>query len=170
MYSALQTLGISLQWDKALRQMEVDGCCGRWPSRTADLNVANSGTTMRFLTGALSTGAGQYRLDGVPHMRERPIGDLLRAVQQLGATVVSEYDNDCPPVIVRDAGWAGGTATVRGDISSQFLSGLLLAAPCAQAGDDSRGRNAGIATLCPYDLADHGRIWSLRSGIVFGTV
>jgi 3-phosphoshikimate 1-carboxyvinyltransferase len=133
MYSALQTLGISLRWDQALRQLEVEGCCGRWPARTADLNVANSGTTMRFLTGVLSTGSGQYRLDGVPRMRERPIGDLLRAVQQLGATVVSEYDNDCPPVMVRDAGWAGGTATVRGDISSQFLSGLLLAAPYARS-------------------------------------
>jgi 3-phosphoshikimate 1-carboxyvinyltransferase len=132
MVEALRTLGVKLHWDKNDCVIDVQGCGGNWPVPSADLYVANSGTTMRFLTGALSTGSGRYRLDGVPRMRERPIGDLLSALRQLGADVLSETGNDCPPVIVRGAGWAGGTATIRGDISSQFLSGLLLAAPYAR--------------------------------------
>jgi 3-phosphoshikimate 1-carboxyvinyltransferase len=65
-------------------------------------------------------------------MRERPIGDLLHALNQLGANARSELGNDCPPVVVHANGLPGGVATIRGDISSQFLSGLLLAAPAAQ--------------------------------------
>jgi 3-phosphoshikimate 1-carboxyvinyltransferase len=66
-------------------------------------------------------------------MRQRPIADLLDALRQLGATARSEKDNGCPPVVVHANGLPGGTAIVRGDISSQFLSGLLMAAPCAKA-------------------------------------
>lgn len=132
MVEALRTLGVALRWDKNDCSIDVQGCGGQWPVKRADLYVANSGTTMRFLTGVLSTGAGHYRLDGVPRMRERPIGDLLSALRQLGADVISETGNECPPVVVGNAGWTGGTATIRGDISSQFLSGLLLAAPYAR--------------------------------------
>jgi 3-phosphoshikimate 1-carboxyvinyltransferase len=66
-------------------------------------------------------------------MRERPIGDLLRALAQMGATAISENDNDCPPVVVHANGLPGGAAHLRGDISSQFLSGLLMAAPGARS-------------------------------------
>ncbi|MFM2093506.1 MAG: 3-phosphoshikimate 1-carboxyvinyltransferase, partial [Planctomycetota bacterium] len=80
----------------------------------------------------LAVGQGRYRLDGVPRMRQRPIADLLDALRQLGADVVSESNNGCPPVIVNAHGLHGGTAHVRASISSQFLSGLLMAAPYAQ--------------------------------------
>jgi 3-phosphoshikimate 1-carboxyvinyltransferase len=66
-------------------------------------------------------------------MRERPIGHLLDALHQLGASAHSERGNGCPPIVVHANGLPGGTATIRGDISSQFLSGLLMAAPCARA-------------------------------------
>jgi 3-phosphoshikimate 1-carboxyvinyltransferase len=102
------------------------------PRSEADLFVGNSGTTMRFLTTAVSLGRGRYRLDGVPRMRERPVGDLLDALRQLGVRAYSERDNGCPPVVVEANGLPGGTARVRGDVSSQFLSGLLMAAPLAQ--------------------------------------
>ena len=65
-------------------------------------------------------------------MRERPIQDLLDGLRQLGADVRSELDNGCPPVIVQADGLPGGSTTVRGNVSSQFLSGLLMAAPYAQ--------------------------------------
>jgi 3-phosphoshikimate 1-carboxyvinyltransferase len=104
----------------------------RWSS-TAELFCGNSGTTMRFLTAMLALGHGRFRLDGVPRMRERPIGDLLDALQALGVDARSEQDNGCPPVILHAAGLAGGEVAVRGGTSSQFLSGLLLAAPFAQA-------------------------------------
>jgi 3-phosphoshikimate 1-carboxyvinyltransferase len=102
------------------------------PAGGADLWVANSGTTMRFLTALVCLGHGRYRLDGVTRMRERPIEDLLDALRQLGANVRSENDDGCPPVVVEADGLKGGRARVRGDVSSQFLSALLLAAPFAQ--------------------------------------
>lgn len=98
----------------------------------ADLYVANSGTTVRFLTAMATLSNGRIRLDGTPRMRERPIGDLLAALRQLGAEVECEQGTNCPPVLVQGNGLPGGTARVAGNISSQFLSGLLLSAPCAK--------------------------------------
>jgi 3-phosphoshikimate 1-carboxyvinyltransferase len=103
------------------------------PARSADLFVANSGTTMRFLTALVSLGQGRYRLDGVPRMRERPIEDLLATLRQLGVRATSELGNGCPPVVIEADGLRGGRAVIKGDVSSQFLSGLLLAAPFADA-------------------------------------
>ncbi len=100
------------------------------------LNVANSGTTMRFLTAVAALRHGRYRLDGVPRMRERPIHDLLDALTQLGVNAVSEKGNGCPPVVIESPGLRGGTVRIRGDTSSQFLSGLLMAAPFAQSAID----------------------------------
>lgn len=101
------------------------------PAGDAELFTANSGTTMRFLTALTALGQGTFRLDGVARMRERPIRDLLAALLQLGIDVRSERDNGCPPVIVNARGLPGGAVRIRGDVSSQFLSGLLMAAPFA---------------------------------------
>jgi 3-phosphoshikimate 1-carboxyvinyltransferase len=95
----------------------------------ADLFVGNSGTTIRFLTAALGLLGGRYRLDGVPRMRERPIEELLDGMRQLGVEARSEAGNGCPPVVVTGTGRMGGTARIRGDRSSQFLSGLLMVGP-----------------------------------------
>src|SRR6516225_8553830 len=95
------------------------------PAAGADLFVANSGTTMRFLTALVCLGHGRYRLDGVPRMRERPIGDLLASLRQLGINARSEAGNDCPPVVVEANGLPGGRVRIKGDVSSQFLSALL---------------------------------------------
>ncbi len=111
----------------------IRGTAGRIPALEADLFCANSGTTIRFLTAIATLGHGSFRLDGVERMRERPIGDLLDALNQLGAHAISENENNCPPVAVHANGLPGGRATVRGDISSQFLSGVLLASPFALA-------------------------------------
>jgi 3-phosphoshikimate 1-carboxyvinyltransferase len=100
---------------------------------TADLFIANSGTSMRFLTAIVSLGHGRYRLDGVARMRERPIEDLLTALNQLGINAESENRNGCPPVVIEGHGLPGGSVRIRGGVSSQFLSGLLMAAPFAQS-------------------------------------
>src|SRR6476660_9876155 len=97
----------------------------------SDLFVGNSGTTIRFLTAMLSVTGGRFRLDGVPRMRERPIGDLLDALTQLGVDAKSEKGNACPPVLINSRGISGGRVRLRADKSSQFLSGLLLALPFA---------------------------------------
>jgi 3-phosphoshikimate 1-carboxyvinyltransferase len=77
-------------------------------------------------------GRGRFRLDGTPRMRERPIQDLLDALEQLGTKAHSELLSGCPPVVVEAAGLRGGRAEIAGDVSSQFLSGLLMAAPYAE--------------------------------------
>jgi 3-phosphoshikimate 1-carboxyvinyltransferase len=101
------------------------------PADRAELFVANSGTTMRFLTAIVSLGHGRYRLDGISRMRERPIEDLLSALRQLGVEAYSEGRNGCPPVVVNGNGLGGGKARVKGNLSSQYLSGLLMAVPLA---------------------------------------
>jgi 3-phosphoshikimate 1-carboxyvinyltransferase len=99
------------------------------PASTADIFVANSGTSMRFLTALCALGHGRYRLDGVPRMRERPMEDLLAALRGLGVRALSEAGNGCPPIVVESDGFLKGPGTrIRGDVSSQFLSALLMAA------------------------------------------
>ncbi len=148
MIAALRELGISIQAEDGGRTLRVEGCNGWIPSPHAELFVANSGTTMRFLTALVALGHGEFRLDGVARMRERPIGDLVDALTQLGASLRCEGANDCPPVVVRADGLVGGRATLRGDISSQFLSGLLMAAP--YAGRDVQLAVDGTLVSIPY--------------------
>jgi 3-phosphoshikimate 1-carboxyvinyltransferase len=133
MIAALRQLGISVQVEDEGRTLHVDGCGGAIPAKRAELFVANSGTTMRFLTALVSLGHGEYRLDGIARMRERPIGDLVEALRRVGVDLDCEGANNCPPVVVRADGLGGGRTTIRGDISSQFLSGLLMAAPYAES-------------------------------------
>jgi 3-phosphoshikimate 1-carboxyvinyltransferase len=102
------------------------------PNGQAELFVGNSGTTMRFLTALVSLGEGSYRLDGVPRMRERPINDLIAALRSIDVDVRSENGDGCPPVIINTRGLYGGAVRIRGDVSSQFLSALLLAVPFAR--------------------------------------
>jgi 3-phosphoshikimate 1-carboxyvinyltransferase len=131
MAQALRRLGLHVDHDPKAKTIRVRGCGGRIPAAAADLFVANSGTSMRFLTPLAALGQGTFRIDGTPRMRERPIQDLLDALQLLGVDARSDLANGCPPVIVRASGLPGGKARVAGNISSQFLSGLLMAAPCA---------------------------------------
>jgi 3-phosphoshikimate 1-carboxyvinyltransferase len=134
MIDALRQLGIEVRASDDRTELTVAGCGGRLPASQADLFLANSGTSIRFLTALCTLGAGRYRLDGIPRMRQRPIEDLLQTLRALGADAVAANGDGCPPVVVAAAGLPGGSATVRGNISSQFLSALLMAAPCA-AGD-----------------------------------
>lgn len=133
MVRCLQALGIKVQPDWGRSRIEIGGCGGRFPTASAELFVGNSGTTMRFLTAVLSLGHGRYLLDGSHRMRQRPIGDLLDALQQLGVRAKSLGHDGCPPVMMEANGLHGGHVHIRGAVSSQFLSGLLLAAPLADA-------------------------------------
>lgn len=131
MVDALQKLGFIVVADHDAQTVSVrhPGDTPRVvPAWQADLWIANSGTTVRFVAALVSTSVGQYRLDGVARMRERPIDDLLTALQMVGVHAQSEYGTGCPPVLIRSTGWKGHTLTVRGNVSSQFLSGLLMAA------------------------------------------
>ena len=137
MIESLRRLGFDVQQDLDACSCRVRGFGGQIPAQQADLYLENSGTSIRFLTSLCALGAGRYRLDGVKRMRERPIGDLVRSLHQLGAKIQFEVSgSDCPPVLVDGCGGrlTGGQATINGDISSQFLSSLLMAAPAAGGG------------------------------------
>jgi 3-phosphoshikimate 1-carboxyvinyltransferase len=131
MLDSLRRLGFQLNVSDDATEIELQGFAGKIPNSNADLFIGNSGTTVRFLTAMVSLGSGSYRLDGVARMRERPIQDLLDALQQIGVDAVSETGTGCPPVVVNANGVAGGDVSMRGDVSSQYLSGLMMAAPCA---------------------------------------
>ena len=131
MLESLRRLGFKVSLSEHATKIDVHGIGGRIPNSAADLFIGNSGTTVRFLTALVSLGTGSFRLDGVPRMRERPIQDLLDALHQVGVEAASELGTGCPPVVVRAKGISGGDVSMRGDVSSQYLSGLMMAAPCA---------------------------------------
>ncbi len=133
MSDCLTELGVTLN-GQGPHRLQVDGVNGPFPVRTASLQVRNSGTTIRFLTAVLGLQGGQYRLDGTARMRQRPIGPLIEALKQVGATAEAESAGSCPPVNIRGTAASGGTASISGSLSSQYLSGLLMAAPLANRG------------------------------------
>ena len=129
MTAALRALGFRIEVDEAARRITVDGLGGAIPASSADIFVGGAGTAMRFIVGFLTLGQGRYRIDGNQRMRQRPIGPLLDAMQQLGATVYDERDNRCPPVIVETRGtFGGGETTIDARESSQFVSAMLMPA------------------------------------------
>jgi 3-phosphoshikimate 1-carboxyvinyltransferase len=134
MAAGLAALGLDIEADWQAGTIQVVGCGGRIPAAEATIDCAASGTTIRFLSAVCALGHGAYRLDGTPRMRKRPIGDLVEALRALGVEAVAESPGGCPPVAIRSRGLAGGAARVRGDTSSQFASGLALAAPCTARG------------------------------------
>ncbi len=146
MMGALRKMGVWLEHDPAAAVIRVRGNGGTFQGpqtsgKTAlpnssgepvELFCGNSGTTIRFLTAMCANARGLFRLDGVERMRQRPLGDLLDGLRQLGVRVEAELGNDCPPVLVHAEGIRGGRAVIPGNISSQFLSGLLMAVPYAR--------------------------------------
>ena len=133
---ALQSLGFDISLNSDSLDMKVTGLGGRIPASKAELFIGNAGTAARFLTAFLTLGDGEYLLDGDERMRERPIGDLVNALTQLGAKVKAisgQQSAICPPVKIIAAGLLGGKTEIAGNISSQFLSALLMVSPYAQS-------------------------------------
>ena len=130
---ALVRLGIDLTADRDGGEVRVHGQGGVIPASDVDLFVGNAGTVARFLPPALALGPGPYTVDGVPRMRERPVSDLVDGLRQLGAAVEYAGDTERFPLKILGGGIRGGTAHISGTRSSQFASGLLMAAPYAEA-------------------------------------
>ncbi|MDB5083524.1 MAG: 3-phosphoshikimate 1-carboxyvinyltransferase [Bacilli bacterium] len=133
--SALKTLGFELEIDEASAVVRVAGKGGVVPAASADgttLFIGNAGTAARFLVPFLALGTGVYRVDGIERMRQRPILDLIEAMQTIGVDVIDELGTGCPPVRILANGLTGGQTSVVGANSSQFLSALLITAPYAQ--------------------------------------
>jgi len=149
MREAMTALGVALAaTDDGLR---VDGCAGRFPAREASLFLGNAGTAFRSLTAALAFADGRYELDGVARMRERPIGDLVDALNELGARIHYLDRAGFPPLRIEPARSLGADrVAVRSDVSSQFLSGLLMAAPMVAPREGLRIAVQGTLISQPY--------------------
>lgn len=129
---ALVRLGFEVEADGKAGEVRVGGLGGKIPRGDVEVFVGNAGTVARFLPPALALGPGPYTVDGVARMRERPIRDLVDAMRHLGAAVDYAESDGRFPLLVRGGGLDGGDTTVQGAGSSQFVSGLLMAAPYAK--------------------------------------
>jgi 3-phosphoshikimate 1-carboxyvinyltransferase len=127
---ALQDLGIGVEWNRETAVVRVAGGDGSFPRKEGSFFVGNAGTAMRFLTAALAASGGDYEVDGDERMRERPIRDLVRALAILGADISAP--TGCPPVRLGPRPMVGGRANIPGSTSSQFISGILMAAPIVE--------------------------------------
>jgi len=129
MLDALKTLGVGVS-HQGEENWQITGCGGKFPVKQAELFLGNAGTAFRPLTAALALAGGDYVLKGVARMHERPIGDLVDGLRQLGADVTYLGNDGYPPLHLKPAKiQPGGVVKVRGDVSSQFLTGLLMALP-----------------------------------------
>jgi len=132
MLQALKTLGVA--WRQEGADYLVSGTGGGFPNKSAELFMGNAGTAIRPLTAALALQGGSYRLSGVARMHERPIGDLVDGLRQVGARIDYLGNEGFPPLALHPAQIRiEGPIQVRGDVSSQFLTALLMALPLAQA-------------------------------------
>ena len=131
MLTALRSLGVAVApcGDRAVR---VTGCAGVFPAKQAELFLGNAGTAFRPLAAALSLCGGNYRLSGVPRMHERPISDLVDALREFGADIRYLGNEGFPPLAIGPGILhLDAPIRVRGDVSSQFLTALLMALPLA---------------------------------------
>lgn len=131
MLDALQRLGFQLDIDKEKNTVAVHGQAGNIPVSSADLFCGNSGTSIRFLTALCTLGArnARYTLDGIPRMRQRPIGQLAELLHNLGARITYLGEEGFPPIEIIADTLPGGIARFGSSTSSQFLSAALQVAP-----------------------------------------
>ena len=132
MLDCLSALGIAVRADLTAGNVEIDGCAGTLPPGPAQLHARLSGTTSRFVTAVCALGSGDYTIDADEPMRSRPMGDLVAALGSLGVSI--DDTNGHLPITVHSTGLRGGEVEMPGDVSSQFLSALLLAAPASRDG------------------------------------
>ena len=131
MLDALQRLGFQLDVNKDTHTVAVHGLGGNVPASSADLFCGNSGTSIRFLTALCTLGAAnaRYTLDGIPRMRQRPIGQLADLLHNLGARISYLGEQGFPPIEITADTLPGGIARFGSSTSSQFLSAALQVAP-----------------------------------------
>ncbi|HYD56353.1 MAG TPA: 3-phosphoshikimate 1-carboxyvinyltransferase, partial [Burkholderiales bacterium] len=142
MREALRQLGVSFEGHR------VKGVAGLFPVKQAQLFLGNAGTAFRPLTAALALSGGDYTLAGVPRMEERPIGDLVEGLRGIGARIDYLKNEGFPPLAIHPGAIRAANPRVRGDVSSQFLTALLMALPLLER--ESRIEVEGELISKPY--------------------
>ncbi len=128
MQQALTLLGVTLH--KKANSLVVEGVAGRLPNPKADLFLGNAGTAVRPLTAALAMLGGDYQVSGVARMHERPIGDLVEALRSVGCQVTYQGNVGYPPLLIGQPDFVDTLAlSIKGDVSSQYLTALLMSLP-----------------------------------------
>ncbi len=149
MLEALKTLGVEWTQHGESRDFSVPGIGGLFPAKEADLFLGNAGTAFRPLTAALALANGHYQMRGVPRMHERPIGDLVDALRAVGAQIDYLGHEGFPPLAIKPAQIAAGRRIpIKGNVSSQFLTALLMALPLT--GEDVTIEVVGELISKPY--------------------
>ncbi|TVP64643.1 MAG: 3-phosphoshikimate 1-carboxyvinyltransferase [Nitriliruptor sp.] len=134
MLAGLEALGVGIVRSRDGTTVTVEGVAGTPPVTDARIDVRLSGTTARFLAPVLARVPGTSHLDGLPPFRRRPMGPSIAALRSLGLTVTEHGTADHLPITVTGGPVAGGEVAVSGEVSSQFLSGVLLAGPAFPSG------------------------------------
>ncbi|MCL1045011.1 3-phosphoshikimate 1-carboxyvinyltransferase [Shewanella electrodiphila] len=130
MLASLKQLGVEYQLSENNTVCELVGLGKPLSAQQAQtLFLGNAGTAMRPLCAALTLGSGEFTLTGEPRMEERPIGDLVDSLRQLGANITYLKNDGFPPLTINADGLNGGEVEIAGDLSSQFLTALLMVAP-----------------------------------------
>ena len=132
MLECLGKLGFAPKIDRSTNTVRIKGRAGAVPAESAELFCGNSGTSIRFLTALCALGKGKFVLDGIPRMRQRPIGPLVELLRNLGARIEYMMEQGFPPVRALADGLAGGQCRFGSSSSSQFLSAVLQVAPFAR--------------------------------------
>ena len=151
MREALEALGVRIEQLGAPESLRVHGlgAAGGFPVKRAEIFLGNSGTSARSLAGVLAMADGHYALRGVPRMHERPIGDLVEALRPAGARIDWLGKPGFPPLAIapRERGGAA-LVRIRGEVSSQFVSAVLMALPWT--GEAARVEIVGELVSRPY--------------------
>ena len=134
MADCIERLGADVRWDESTGDVLVIGTAGALRAGPMELETRLAGTTSRFVTALAALGRGRYRVDGQPALRTRPMAGLHDALAALGAGIVPEAEWGHLPVVVEADGLAGGRVAMPGDVSSQFVTALMLVAPATAAG------------------------------------
>lgn len=134
---ALELLGVTVEQGESSylsggKYWTLEGLDGRIPAWGGEYNLEGSGAGLRFFTSLTALGRGTFYIDGNDQNRKRPCDHLLDTLQRLGVSAYSEKSNGCPPIIIEGKGIRGGTSPVKGVVSSQFLSSILMVAPYAR--------------------------------------
>lgn len=149
MFAALQALGFAPTLDEPSATVKITGHGGRLPAAgEVKLHLGNAGTAYRFLTAACCLGLGRYSLDGIERMRQRPIGQLVEALHELGGKIAYLQTPEFPPLLVHGTGLRGGVLHMPPTLSSQYISALLQVGPFCKEGLSLRFE--GPVTSRPY--------------------
>lgn len=130
--AALQQMGVRAEDN--VQHIDINGMQGRFDACPNPIEFQNSGTSMRLFGGLAALGTGDYILTGSPRMCQRPMQPLLDSLNQIGVPARSHKNNGCPPVVITGGCSNGGRTTIDCSVSSQYLSALLLIAPCLEQG------------------------------------